>query len=38
MARLAELLYRGKAVDAEASKEMIEMLKLVDANFRIEHS
>ena len=34
MARLAELLYRGKAVDADASKEMIEMLKLVDANFR----
>jgi beta-lactamase class A len=34
MAKLAELLYRGKAVDAEASKEMIEILKLVDANFR----
>jgi beta-lactamase class A len=32
---LAELLYRGKAVDAEASKEMIEILKLVDANFRM---
>jgi beta-lactamase class A len=34
MARLAELLYRGKAIDGDASKEMIEMLKLVDANFR----
>ena len=29
-----EMLYRGKAVDAEASREMIEILKLVDANFR----
>ena len=35
MARLAEMLYRGKAVDAEASREMIGMLKLVDANFRM---
>jgi beta-lactamase class A len=34
MAHLAELLYRGKAVDAEASREMIEILKLVEANFR----
>jgi beta-lactamase class A len=34
MARIAELLYRGKAVDAEASKEMIETLKLVEASFR----
>ena len=34
MARLAELLYRGKAIDAEASKDMIEILKLVDADFR----
>lgn len=35
MARLAELLYRGKAVDPEASREMIEILKLVEANFRL---
>jgi beta-lactamase class A len=35
MAKLAELLYRGKAIDADASKEMIGMLKLVDANFRM---
>ena len=34
MARLAELLYRGKAVDEAASKEMIEILKLVNADFR----
>ncbi len=34
MVRLVELLYRGKAVDAEASKDMIEILKLVDADFR----
>ena len=34
MARLAEMLYRGKAVDAESSRQMIEILKLVEANFR----
>lgn len=34
MARMAELLYRGKAVDEQASREMIEILKLVSANFR----
>lgn len=34
MARLAELLYRGKAIDEAASREMIEVLKLVEANFR----
>ena len=34
MARLAELLYRGKAVDETASREMIEILKLVSGNFR----
>jgi beta-lactamase class A len=34
MAHLAELIYRGKAVDAEASHEMIEILKLVDADIR----
>jgi beta-lactamase class A len=35
MARLAESLYRGKAVDAEASREMIEILKRVSASFRM---
>ncbi len=34
MARMAELLYRGKAVDETASREMIEILKLVSGNFR----
>ena len=34
MAGMAELLYRGKAVDEAASREMIEILKLVSANFR----
>ena len=34
MALMAEMLYRGKAVDAESSKRMIELLKLVDADFR----
>ncbi|HYI93158.1 MAG TPA: serine hydrolase [Bryobacteraceae bacterium] len=34
MARLVELLYRGKAVDGDASKDMIEILKLVEADFR----
>jgi len=34
MALLAESLYRGKAVDAEASREMIEILKRVRASFR----
>src|SRR5215204_2624226 len=34
MARLVEMLYRGKVVDAGASKEMIEILKLVNADFR----
>ena len=34
MAKLAEMLYRGTAVDAEASREMIGILKLVNASFR----
>ncbi len=34
MARIAELIYRGKAVDPESSKRMIEILKLPDADFR----
>ena len=34
MARIAELIYRGKAVDADASRQMIETLKLVNADFR----
>jgi beta-lactamase class A len=34
MARIMELIYRGKAVDADASKQMIGILKLVDADFR----
>jgi beta-lactamase class A len=34
MARIAELLYRGKAVDAPASHRMLEIMKLVSADFR----
>jgi beta-lactamase class A len=34
MARLMEALYRGKVCDAEASKEMIAILKGVSADFR----
>lgn len=34
MVRLAEMIYRGKAVDADASRQMIEIMKLVDADFR----
>ena len=34
MARLAEMLYRGRAVSSEASKSMIAILKLVKADFR----
>jgi beta-lactamase class A len=34
MARLAELLYRGKAVSPHASTEMIEIMKGVAADFR----
>ena len=34
MARIAELLYRGKAVNAKASAEMIDILKLPQADFR----
>jgi beta-lactamase class A len=34
MARLAELIYRGKAVDADASHQMIEIMKLVDGDVR----
>jgi beta-lactamase class A len=34
MARLAEMLYRGKAVSQPASKEMIEILKQVKGDFR----
>lgn len=34
MAKLAELIYRGKTVDAEASARMVQILKLVSADFR----
>lgn len=34
MARIAELIYQGRAVDREASQRMIEILKLVEADFR----
>ena len=34
MARIAELIYRGKAVDADSSRRMTEILKLVEADFR----
>jgi beta-lactamase class A len=34
MARLVELIYRGKAVDPEASKEMLDIMKRVDENMR----
>jgi beta-lactamase class A len=34
MARIAELIYRGKAVDEGASRRMIEILKLADGGFR----
>lgn len=34
MARIMELIYRGKAVSAAASKQMLEILKLPDADFR----
>ncbi|MGB9605950.1 MAG: serine hydrolase, partial [Bryobacteraceae bacterium] len=34
MARLAELLYRGQAVDEAASREMIEIMKAVRASMR----
>jgi Beta-lactamase class A len=34
MARLAELIYRGKAVDADASHQMVEIMKLVDGDVR----
>jgi len=34
MARLVELIYRGKVVSPQACQEMIEMLKLVKADFR----
>lgn len=34
MARLTEMLYRGTAVDAEASRQMVAILKLVEADFR----
>ena len=34
MARLVELIYQGKAVDAEASKEMLDIMKRVDENMR----
>lgn len=34
MAHLVDLIYHGKAVDAEASKEMLVMMKRVDANMR----
>jgi beta-lactamase class A len=34
MARLAELIYRGKAVDEAASAEMLKIMKRVQADFR----
>jgi beta-lactamase class A len=34
MARLMELIYRGKAVNADASRRMLEILKLPEADFR----
>lgn len=34
MARLAEVIHRGRAVSESASKEMIEIMKLVKAHFR----
>jgi beta-lactamase class A len=34
MARIMELIYRGKAVSPAASKQMLEILKLPDADFR----
>jgi beta-lactamase class A len=34
MARLAELIYRGKAVDEAASAEMLKIMKRVQAGFR----
>lgn len=34
MARLMEMIYRGKAVDEEASREMLSILKLVDEDVR----
>jgi beta-lactamase class A len=34
MARIAELIYQGKAVDAESSRRMAEILKLVSGDFR----
>jgi beta-lactamase class A len=34
MARLMELIYRGKVVSAGACQEMVEMMKLVKADFR----
>lgn len=34
MARLAELLYRGKAVSAEASRQMLDIMSLVKAEMR----
>lgn len=34
MARLVELIYRGKAVDTASSKQMLDILKLVDDEMR----
>jgi beta-lactamase class A len=34
MARLIELIYRGKAVDPDASRQMLAYMKLVNADFR----
>jgi beta-lactamase class A len=34
MARLVEVIYRGKAVDANASAQMIDIMKLVKGDFR----
>jgi beta-lactamase class A len=34
MARLAELLYRGRAVSEQASREMLDIMRLVKAHFK----
>jgi beta-lactamase class A len=34
MAKIAELIYRGKAVDPDSSRRMTDILKLVSADFR----
>jgi beta-lactamase class A len=34
MARIAEMIYRGKAVDADSSRRMAEIMKLASGDFR----